>query len=189
MKFADAEMLLKKYVAGETLLRHSYTVAVTLDYWAKDSGEADAETWRCIGLLHDLDFEKYPAEHCIKAKEILEAEKDCVPGITRELIHAIQSHGWELTVDVKPESYMEKVLYTVDELTGIIYASALMRPSKSVADMEVKSVLKKYKTPAFAAGCSRDVINKGCGLLGMELSAVIEKTLSAMRSEAALLGV
>jgi predicted hydrolase (HD superfamily) len=189
MKFSDAETLLKKYVTGETLTRHSYTVAAALDYWAKDAGETDPETWRCVGLLHDLDFEKYPDAHCVKVQEILEAEKASVPGITPELIHAIRSHGWGLTVDVAPESYMEKVLYTVDELTGIIYAAALMRPSKSVMDMEVKSVMKKYKTPAFAAGCSRDVINKGCALLGMELGEVIEKTILAMRSEAALLGV
>jgi predicted hydrolase (HD superfamily) len=189
MKFSDAETLLKKYVTGETLLRHSYTVAVALEYWAKDAGERDAETWRCVGLLHDLDFEKYPDAHCIKVKEIYEAEKSAFPGFTPEMLHAIQSHGWQLTVDIEPASYMEKVLYTVDELTGIMYASALMRPSKSVMDMEVKSVMKKYKTPAFAAGCNRDVINKGCALLGMELSAVIEKTLLAMRSEATLLGV
>ena len=189
MKFADAETLLRKYVTGETLLRHSYTVAVALEYWAKDAGEHDAETWRCVGLLHDLDFEKYPDAHCIKIKDIFEAEKDAVPGFTPEILHAIQSHGWGLTVDIEPQSYMEKVLYAIDELTGIIYACALMRPSKSVMDMEVKSVMKKYKTPAFAAGCSRDVINKGCGLLGMELSAVIEKTILAMRTEAALLGV
>ncbi|MDR1785925.1 MAG: hydrolase [Spirochaetaceae bacterium] len=189
MKFTDAEKLLKKYVTGETLLRHSYTVAVALGWWAKDAGEADWETWRCVGLLHDLDFEAAPEAHCTKVREIWEAERAAFPDFTPEMLHAIQSHGWGLTVDVEPVSYMEKVLYTVDELTGIVYAAALMRPSKSVSDMEVKSVLKKFKTPAFAAGCSRDVILKGCGMLNMELPAVIEKTLAAMKTEAALLGV
>jgi predicted hydrolase (HD superfamily) len=182
--------LLKKYVTGETLTRHSYTVAVVLGWWARDIGEADWETWRCIGLLHDLDFEKYPEEHCKKVRDIYEAEKSNFPDFTPEMLHAIQSHGWGLTeVNVEPELPLEKALYTVDELTGIVYASALMRPSKSVMDMEAKSVLKKFKTPAFAAGCNREVILKGCGLIGMELPVVIDRTLTAMKTEAPLLGV
>jgi putative nucleotidyltransferase with HDIG domain len=181
MKFTDAKTLLEKYVHGETLLRHSFTVAAAMDYWARELGEADVETWKCVGLLHDIDFELYPDEHCVKAKEILEAEKAAVPGLTDGIIHAVQSHGWKLCCDVEPVLLMEKVLYTVDELTGIIYAASLMRPSKSVVDMEVKSILKKYKTPAFAGGCNRDVINEGVAMLGMELAPVIERTLNAMK--------
>ncbi|MDR3284297.1 MAG: HDIG domain-containing protein [Treponema sp.] len=189
MKFTDAQALLDKYVNGETLKRHCLTVAVALEYWAREYGEADPETWRCVGLLHDIDFELYPKEHCVKAKEILEAEKANFPGLTDSMIHAILSHGWKLCNDVEPVSQMEKTLYTVDELTGLIYACALMRPSKSVMDMEVKSVLKKFKTPAFAAGCNRDVISEGATLMGMDLNRVIEKTILAMRTEAAALGV
>jgi putative nucleotidyltransferase with HDIG domain len=189
MKFSDAQKLLGKYVKGETLLRHSLTVAVVLEYWAKELGELDPETWRCIGLLHDIDFELYPTEHCIKAKEILEAEKANFPELTDEIIHAILSHGWKLCNDVEPVSQMEKTLYAVDELTGLIYACAMMRPSKSVMDMEVKSVTKKFKTLNFAAGCNRDVIIEGAALMGMDLNAVIDKTIAAMRTEAAALGV
>jgi putative nucleotidyltransferase with HDIG domain len=189
MKFADAEVLLGKYVKGETLLRHCLTVAVVLEYWAKEFGEADPETWRCIGFLHDIDFELYPNEHCIKAKEILEAEKANFPELTDEIIHAVLSHGWKLCNDVEPVSRMEKTLYAVDELTGLIYACAMMRPSKSVMDMEVKSVTKKFKTLNFAAGCNRDVITEGVALMGLDLNTVIEKTIAAMRTEAAALGV
>jgi putative nucleotidyltransferase with HDIG domain len=189
MRFTDAQRLLGKYVTGETLLRHCLTVAVVLEYWARESGEADPETWRCIGLLHDIDFERYPAEHCVKAKEILEAEKANFPGLTDEIIHAVLSHGWKLCSDVEPVSQMEKALYAVDELTGLIYACAMMRPSKSVMDMEVKSVTKKFKTLNFAAGCNRDVIIEGAALMGMDLNAVIEKTIAAMRTEATALGV
>ena len=130
-----------------------------------------------VGLLHDLDFEQYPDEHCIKAREIMEDE-----GIDDSVIHAVESHGYMLTVDVKPEHEMEKVLYAVDELTGLIGAAALMRPSKSVSDMETKSVKKKYKSKGFAAGCSREVIERGAEMMGVTLDELIEKTILAMRS-------
>ena len=130
------------------------------------------------GLLHDIDFEQFPDQHCVKAPELLRAG-----GASEELIHAVCSHGYGLTgMDVKPEHLMEKVLYAADELTGLIWAVAIIRPSKSVMDMEVKSVKKKFKTPAFAAGCSREVIEKGAAMLGWELDALIEKTILAMRS-------
>jgi predicted hydrolase (HD superfamily) len=189
MQFIDAKTLLKKYVKGETLLRHSLTVAVVMEFWAKELGENDPETWKCVGMLHDIDFELYPREHCVKAQKILAAEQANYPGLTDDMIHAVLSHGWKLCSDVEPVVKMEKVLYTVDELTGIIYACALMRPSKSVMDMEVKSVTKKFKAPAFAAGCNREVILAGAAMLGMELSGVIDRTIRAMRSDAAALGV
>ena len=137
----------------------------------------DAEYWGIVGLLHDIDFEQYPEEHCIKAPELLRAG-----GVGEDIIHAVCSHGYDLTVDVKPEHEMEKVLYAVDELTGLIGAAALMRPSKSVQDMEVKSLKKKFKSTGFAAGCSRDVIKKGAEMLGCDLTDLMEKTILAMRS-------
>ena len=139
--------------------------------------------------LFDLDFEKYPEQHCVKVKEILESERDSFPAISDELIHAIQSHGWKLCCDVEPVTRMEKVLYTIDELTGLIFACAMARPSKSVMDMELKSVTKKFKTPAFAAGCNRDVIKEGAHMLGMELNDVILRCLEGMRSRHEELGV
>ena len=183
MKYADAETLLKKYVSGETLLRHSKTVSVAMKYFAQKAGESDPEFWECVGLLHDIDFEKYPDQHCIKCKDIFEAEKANFPDITDELVHAVQSHGWKLCCDVEPTSYMEKVLYTVDELTGLIFACAMARPSKSVTDMEVKSVTKKFKTLAFAAGCNREVIKEGAAMMGKELNDVIQDCILAMRTE------
>ncbi|MDR2430795.1 MAG: HD domain-containing protein [Candidatus Margulisbacteria bacterium] len=189
MLFSDAQKLLDKYVKGETLRRHCLTVAVALEYWARSLGEPEPESWKSLGLLHDIDFELYPDEHCVKAREIFEAEKNNFPEITEELIRAVQSHGWNIVNDVKPETRLEKALYAVDELTGLIFACAMVRPSKSVLDLEVKSILKKFKSPAFAANCSRSVITAGAELLGMELKDVIEKTLLAMRSQAQLLGV
>ena len=130
-----------------------------------------------MGLLHDLDFEEYPNEHCVKVQEIMrELDYD------EKLIHAVASHGYGITVDIKPEHIMEKVLYAVDELTGLIGAVAIMRPSKSVMDLEVKSVMKKFKSPSFAAGCSRDVIKKGAEMLDISLEELIQKTILAMRS-------
>ena len=147
-------------------------------WYANQLGYAgDAGFWATVGLLHDIDFEQYPDEHCIKAPELLRAA-----GCGDDLIHAVCSHGWGLTVDIKPEHEMEKVLYAADELTGLIGACALMRPSKSVQDMELKSVKKKFKTASFAAGCSRDVIKSGAELLGWELDELIQKTILAMRS-------
>ena len=150
------------------------TIAKTL---AKKLGfEDDAEEWGIVGLLHDVDFEQYPNEHCIKAPEILSEVN-----ASDELIHAVCSHGYGITVDVKPKHIMEKVLFATDELTGLIGAAALMRPSKSVADMELKSLKKKFKDKRFAAGCSREIIAKGADMLGVELDTLLNDTLEAMK--------
>lgn len=170
--------LLTKYNTEPFHLRHAVTVEGVMRWFAEHLGYAeDADFWATVGLLHDLDFEQYPEEHCLKAAEIMKAE-----GYPEELIHAVVSHGFNLTVDVKPEHKMEKVLYAVDELTGLIGAAALMRPSKSVQDIELKSVKKKFKTTAFAAGCSRDVIKAGAEMLETELDDLISDTIMAMRS-------
>ena len=174
----DAFTLLRKYNQDRFHIHHALTVEGVMKWFANELGYGDdAEYWGIVGLLHDIDFEQYPEEHCIKAPELL---RDA--GVGEDIIHAVCSHGYELTVDVKPEHEMEKVLYAVDELTGLIGAVALMRPSKSVQDMEVKSVKKKYKSSNFAAGCSREVIQKGADMLGWELNELIQKTIYAMRS-------
>jgi predicted hydrolase (HD superfamily) len=170
--------LLTNYNKDPFHLQHALTVEGVLKWYARELGYGeDEEFWGIVGLLHDIDFEQYPEEHCIKAPELLRQG-----GAGEALIHAVCSHGYELTVDIKPEHQMEKVLYAADELTGLIWAVAIIRPSKSVLDMEVKSVKKKYKAPNFAAGCSRGVIEKGAAMLGWELDALIEKTILAMRS-------
>lgn len=174
----EALALLRKYNKEPFHIQHALTVEGVMKWYAKELGYADAEAyWGIVGLLHDIDFELYPEEHCLKAPQLL-AEA----GIGEDMIHAVCRHGYGLTVDVEPVHEMEKVLYAVDELTGLIWAAALIRPSKSVQDMEVKSLRKKYKSPAFAAGCSREVIEKGAAMLGYELSDLLEKTLCAMRS-------
>ncbi|MCD8238399.1 MAG: hydrolase [Clostridiales bacterium] len=170
--------LLKKYNKDPFHIQHALTVEGVMKWYANELGYGeDAEYWGIAGLLHDIDFELYPEEHCLKAPELLREG-----GVGEDLIHTVCSHGWGITVDIKPEHQMEKVLYAADELTGLIWASALMRPSKSVKDMEVKSLKKKFKSASFAAGCSREVIKKGAELLGWELSDLMEKTISAMRS-------
>lgn len=170
--------LLKKYNSEPFHIQHALTVEGVMKWFAAELGyQEDVEFWGIVGLLHDIDFELYPEEHCIKAPELLRAG-----GANEDLIHAVCSHGYELTVDIKPEHEMEKILYAVDELTGLIGAAALIRPSKSVRDMEVKSVKKKFKSANFAAGCSRPVIERGTGMLGYELSNLIQKTIYAMRS-------
>jgi len=170
--------LLNQYNKDPFHLRHALTVEGVMRWFAKDQGFGGEEDfWGIVGLLHDIDFEQFPEQHCVKAPELLRAG-----GASEELIRAVCSHGYGITVDIKPEHTMEKVLYAADELTGLIWAVAIIRPSKSVMDMEVKSVKKKYKTPAFAAGCSREVIEKGAAMLGWELDALIEKTILAMRS-------
>ena len=147
-------------------------------WYAQKLGYGDeADLWGIVGLLHDLDFEKYPDEHCIKEQEIMRER-----GIDERIIHATASHGYGITVDIEPEHEMEKVLYATDELSGLIGAAALMRPSKSVSDMETKSVKKKYKSKGFAAGCSRDVIERGAQMLGWDLDYLIGQTILAMRS-------
>lgn len=174
----DALELLKKYNKEPFHIQHALTVEGVMKWYANELGYGeDAEFWGIVGLLHDIDFEEYPDEHCIKAPELLRKA-----GVGEDIIHGVCSHGYELTVDIKPEHEMEKVLYAVDELTGLIGAAALMRPSKSVQDMEVKSVRKKYKSANFAAGCSREVIQRGADMLGFDLSELIEKTILAMRS-------
>lgn len=174
----DAFELLKKYNKEPFHIQHALTVEGTMKWFAKELGYGDDEEfWGIVGLLHDIDFEQYPDQHCIKAPELLREA-----GVGEDIIHAVCSHGYNLTVDVKPEHQMEKVLYAVDELTGLIGACALMRPSKSVQDMELKSVKKKYKMLNFAAGCSREVIQNGADMLGWELDDLIQKTILAMRS-------
>lgn len=178
IKREDAWKLLLKYNQDSFHIQHALTVEGVMKWYAKNLGyEADAEYWGIVGLLHDIDFEQYPEAHCIKAPELLREA-----GVGEDIIHAVCSHGYELTVDVKPEHEMEKVLYAVDELTGLIGAAALMSPSKSVQDMEVKSVKKKYKSKNFAAGCSREVIERGAEMLGWDLNTLIQKTIEAMRS-------
>lgn len=170
--------LLKKYNQEEFHLRHAYTVEAVMRWFAEELGYAeDADFWATVGLLHDIDFEKFPEEHCVKAPELLREIN-----ASEELIHAVCSHGWGLVSDVEPTHQMEKILFATDELTGLIGACALMRPSKSCKDMEVSSLKKKFKDKKFAAGCSRDVITKGAQLLGWELSELFEKTILAMRA-------
>lgn len=169
--------LLRRYNKESFHLQHALTVSGVMEEMAKLLGyEEEKEFWSIVGLLHDLDFELYPEEHCIKVQEIMIAED-----INEQIIHACASHGYGITVDVKPEHEMEKVLFAVDELTGLIGAAAKMRPSKSVQDMEVKSLLKKYKSPSFAAGCSRQIIEQGAEMLNWPLEELIDKTILAMR--------
>lgn len=174
----EAWQLLNEYNKEPFHLRHAVTVEGVMKYFAEELGYGDEkEFWGIVGLLHDLDFEQFPEQHCIKEQEIMRER-----GIDERIIHATASHGYKLTVDIAPEHEMEKVLYAVDELTGLIGAVALMRPSKSVADMEVKSVKKKYKNANFAAGCSREVIECGAEMLGWTLDELIERLILAMRS-------
>ena len=173
----EALKLLKEYNSEPFHLRHGLTVEGVMRYFARDLGYGnEEEKWGIVGLLHDLDFEKYPEEHCIKSQEIMREK-----GIGEDIIHATASHGYNLTVDIKPEHEMEKVLYAVDELTGLIGAAVLMRPSKSSKDLELKSMKKKFKDKKFAAGCSRDVIATGADMLGWSLDDLMDKTILAMR--------
>ena len=174
----EAVELLKKYNRDAFHLHHAYTVEAVMRYFAEKLGYGeDADFWATVGLLHDIDFEKYPEEHCKKAPELLREG-----GANEELIHAVCSHGYGICVDVEPVHEMEKVLFACDELTGLIGACALMRPSKSCKDMELKSLKKKYKDKKFAAGCSRDIIAKGAELLGWTLDELLESTLEAMKA-------
>ena len=174
----EALELLRKYNQEPFHLEHGITVGKTLRWFAEDLSYGDeADFWEIAGLLHDVDFEKYPEEHCKKAPELL-AEVDAEP----ELVHAICSHGYGLCSDVKPEHEMEKVLFAADELTGIVFAAAKMRPSKSCRDMELSSLKKKFKDKRFAAGCSRDVIRQGAENLGWELDTLLQKTLTALQT-------
>lgn len=170
--------LLKKYNKEEFHIQHALTVEGVMRWYADDLGfGGDADYWAAVGLLHDIDFEMWPEEHCKKAPELLAAS-----GVGEDMIRSICSHGYGLCSEIKPEHPMEKALFASDELTGLIGAAALMRPSKSVSDMELKSLKKKYKDKKFAAGCSREVIAQGAEMLGWELDMLLEKTLEAMRS-------
>lgn len=178
----EAFELLKKYNKDSFHIQHALTVEAVMKWYAKELGYEDsAEYWGIVGLLHDIDFELYPEEHCLKAPELLENAQ-----VSDDIIHAVCSHGYGITVgcgvtiDVKPEHEMEKVLFAADELTGLIWAAALMRPSKSTKDMELKSLKKKYKSKGFAAGCSREVIERGAEQLGWELDKLLDMTLRAM---------
>ena len=173
---AQALVLLQKYNREPFHIFHGLTVEGTMRYFAREMGENE-DFWGLVGLLHDVDFEKYPEQHCLKAPELLSEI-----GAEPEFIHAVCSHGYGICCDVEPTLPMEKVLFAADELTGLIGAAARMRPSKSVMDMEVASLKKKFKDKKFAAGCSRDVITQGAERLGWELDVLMEKTLEAMRS-------
>ena len=170
--------LIREYNKDEFHLEHAEIVGKTMRYFAEKLGYGDeADFWEVVGILHDLDFEMYPQEHCIKSQEIMRER-----GVDERIIHATASHGYAITVDIRPEHEMEKVLYAVDELTGLIGAVVIMRPSKSVQDLELKSVRKKYKSKGFAAGCSREVIERGADMLGWSLDELIERTIEALRT-------
>ncbi len=175
MERKQAIDLLKKYNKEEFHLRHALTVEGVMRYFAKELGY-DEEFWGLVGLLHDIDFEKYPEEHCKKAPELLK-EIDA----SEEMVHAICSHGYSICSEIEPVHEMEKILFATDELTGLIWAAAKMRPSKSTKDMEVSSLKKKFKDKKFAAGCSRDTIKEGAERLGWTLEELFEKTILAMR--------
>lgn len=179
----EAWELLTKYTKTPNLQKHALAVEAVMKHFAKLNYE-DVEKWGVVGLLHDLDYEQYPEEHCHKVVEIMQEE-----GIDDFYIHAVCSHGYGICSDVKPEHIMEKVLYTIDELTGLINALCLMRPSKSVLDLEVKSVKKKFKDKSFASGVNRQIVKDGCEMLGMSLDEVIKETIEGMKTEAEAIGL
>ena len=176
MEREEAINLLKKYKKEEFHLRHALNVEDVMKYFAKEKGKDEA-FWGLVGLLHDVDFEQYPEEHCKKAPELLKEIN-----ASEEMIHAICSHGYGICSEIKPEHEMEKILFAIDELTGLIWAAAKMRPSKSTKDMEVSSLKKKFKDKKFAAGCSRETIQQGAEQLGWELNDLFEQTILAMRN-------
>ncbi len=175
----EAMALLKKHNKNDALVKHALAVEAVMGHFAEKFGEEDPEKWRVIGLIHDLDYEKYPEEHCQKTKEILMEE-----GWPDDYIRAVQSHGWKICTDVEPVERMEKVLYAIDELTGLIVATVLMRPNRSVMDLTAKSVKKKFKQKGFAAGVNREVVEEGASLLGMDLTELMEETIKGMQSAA-----
>jgi putative nucleotidyltransferase with HDIG domain len=179
----EAFELLKEYNQDESLIKHALAVEAVMRYFAKKFGQ-DQEKWGIIGLIHDLDYEKFPDQHCKKTEEILKEQN-----WPQDYIRAVLSHGWGIFTDVEPESKMEKVLYTIDELTGLIAATALVRPSKSVLDMKAKSVKKKWKDKSFAAGVDRSIIQKGTEMLVMELDELFTDTIMGMRQAAAQIGL
>ena len=174
----EAMQLLLQYNKEPFHIKHAQIVSGVMEYFAKELGYGEeADFWGIVGLLHDLDFEQYPEQHCIKSQELMRAA-----GLDERIIHATASHGYGIIVDIEPEHTMEKVLYATDELTGLIGAVAIMRPSKSIDDLELKSVKKKYKSANFAAGCSRTVIANGAQMLGWTLDELIARTIQAMRA-------
>jgi putative nucleotidyltransferase with HDIG domain len=179
----DAFALLTEFNTSESLIKHALAVEGVMRHFARQRGE-DEEKWGIIGLIHDLDYEKYPDQHCTKTAEILES-RDWPP----DYIRAVVSHGWGLCSDVKPETHMEKVLYAIDELTGLVATSALVRPSRSVLDLTAKSVKKKWKDKRFAAGVDRSVIDRGADMLGMDRTELINETIQGMRDVAEAIGL
>ena len=179
----EALALLQEYNDNEALIRHALAVEGVMRYWARKRG-ADEAKWGVIGLVHDLDYGRFPEQHCQKTEEILRER-----GWPEEYIRAVLSHGWGICTDVEPESELEKVLYAMDELTGLIAATALVRPSKSVLDMKPKSVKKKWKDKSFAAGVNREIIEKGAAMLGVEVSELIAEGIMAMREVADEIGL
>jgi putative nucleotidyltransferase with HDIG domain len=179
----EAFSLLKEYNKNEGLLKHALAVEAVMRYCARKRGE-DEEKWGVIGLVHDLDYEQFPEQHCRKTEEILTSHN-----WPAEYIRAVVSHGWGLCTEVEPKSELEKVLYTVDELVGLVVATALVRPSRSVMDMKAKSVKKKWKDKSFAAGVNRDVIEKGAEMLGLELSEIVADVIMGMREVADEIGL
>ncbi len=174
----EAWALVTEFNQGEFHQKHARIVGDVMRYFALELGYGDeADFWQVVGLLHDLDFEQWPDQHCIKEQELLRAR-----GVDERVIHAVASHGYLLTVDIQPEHQMEKVLYATDELTGLLGACAVMLPSRSIQDLEVKSVRKKFKNKKFAAGCSREVIQRGAEMLGWELDELFQRTILAMRA-------
>lgn len=174
----EAFELLKKYNKEEFHLQHAFTVEGVMKWYANELGYGeDAEFWSIVGLLHDIDFELYPDEHCKRAPELLREG-----GAGEDMIHSVVSHGYGICADVEPEHEMEKVLFAADELTGLIWSASLMRPSKSCQDMELKSLKKKFKDKKFAAGCNRDIIQRGADMLGWDISVLQERTLEAMKA-------
>ena len=174
----QAYALVCDYNEGEFHRKHARIVGDVMRWYANELGYGvEADFWQTVGILHDLDFEQWPEQHCTKEQELMREK-----GIDERIIHATASHGWNLTGDIKPEHEMEKVLYAADELTGLIGACAIMLPSKSVQDLEVKSLKKKFKNKKFAAGCSRDVITSGAELLDWDLDTLFERTLAAMKA-------
>ncbi len=181
-RYEEALALLKEYNQAENLIRHAYAVEGAMRYFARSMGE-DEEKWGVIGLVHDLDYEKFPDQHCIKSPEIFKER-----GWPDEYIRAVASHGWGKCTDVEPRTQLEKVLFAIDELTGLIVAVALVRPSRSLTDLEPRSVMKKWKDKTFAAGVDRSVIEKGASMLGLDLNELIDRTIKGMREVASKIG-
>lgn len=181
--YNEAISLVKEFNQSESLLKHAFLVEGVMRYMARKAGE-DEEKWGIVGLIHDLDYERFPEQHCQKSREILKER-----GWSEEYIRAVVSHGWSICSDVEPKTKMEKTLYAIDELTGFIAAVALVRPSKSVSDLEAKSVIKKWKEKSFAAGVNRSVIEKGVEMLGVELKELITDAIMGMREVADKIGL